>query len=311
MVGSVAKTPTCNETDFSTVIKGEANECKPDSAIGYATTTLDEPLTAGPITLEVPVFNLTPEPGEPARFGFVADTVPVVLTTHVRSGSDYAVEVSVHYLPESVEVLSTEATFWGVPGLAAHDNARSWPCLGGGYQNTAGLPCEPLKDEHPEAFLTLPTACGGEPTGIVTGLSYGEKQHFTDSFPFQPFKKCNELPFSPSVEVETDEHSAATPTGMTVKVKLPQETTVSGEPGALAESALKATTLTLPAGVQASGGAAIGLATCASSQIGFNGGEAFGELPVEALDRKQPLQPGSRTSAPTPQRSARSESSRR
>ena len=58
---------------------------------------------------------------------------------------------------------------------------------------------------------------------------------------------------------------------MTVKVKVPQDGTVSGAEGARATAAVKATTLVLPPGVQASGGASDGLLTCSTGQFGFNG----------------------------------------
>src|SRR6185312_15227858 len=58
--------------------------------------------------------------------------------------------------------------------------------------------------------------------------------------------------------------------------KVPQDTTLSGDPGALAEATVRSTTLTLHSGVMASGGAANGLKTCTTQQIGFNGGELPG-----------------------------------
>ncbi len=276
MVGAVAKAPQCSGTDFVAVVNGNGNKCRPNTAIGFANATLDEPLNIGPFTQEVPIFNLTPNTGEPARFGFIAHTVPVVLTTHVRSGSDYAVEVSVHLLPESIEILNTEATFWGVPQAPEHDSARSWPCLGGGYLGEEEE-CEKLEASEPRALLTMPTSCGGTPKATVSAVAWtGEEFTTTENiFIDEPLKEsfegCAALPFSPSIEVEPDEHSAATPTGMTVNVKLPQEGTVDGKEGALAESAVKKTTLTLPAGIQASGGASDGLLTCSSGQFGFSG----------------------------------------
>lgn len=280
MVGAIAKVPQCSGSEFVAVVNGKGNLCKPDTAIGFTNTTLTEPANIGTFTEEFPIFNLTPTTGEPARFGFIAHTVPVILTTRVLPHT-YAVEVSVHLLPESIEILSTQATFWGVPGAPEHDAARSWPCLGGGFLGEEE-PCEELKAKEPRALLTMPTYCGTEePEATVSALSWTpvksetpeKAEEFSDLWKLKPFTGCEKLPFAPAVEVETDSHSAATPTGMTVKVKVPQETTISGAPGALAESAVKSTSLTLPQGIQASGGAADGLLTCSSSQFGFDGEE--------------------------------------
>ena len=82
-----------------------------------------------PDTQAVPIFNLVPDPGEPARFGFEIHNVPVVLTTKVRSGKDYGVEVSVHYATEAANVLNSQVIFWGVPGDPRHDSERGWACL--------------------------------------------------------------------------------------------------------------------------------------------------------------------------------------
>jgi hypothetical protein len=286
LIGNVAKVPQCSGADFTSSVNGKSNYCTADTAIGYATVTLDEPATLGTFTQEVPLFNLTPSQGEPARFGFVAHTVPVILTTRVRSGSDYAVEASVELATQAAEVLNSQVTFWGVPGNPRHDSERGWNCLGGGYLVAEEeKPCEALAEEHPRAFLTLPTSCEEVPSATVTGVAWtGETLSKGFTFP-SAFGGCGALAFEPTVSVSSESTSAATPSGMTVKVHVPQETTLSGEEGALGESALRETTLALPVGVQASGGAANGLLTCTGTQFGFDG--AAEGLPESAqIDNK-------------------------
>jgi hypothetical protein len=286
LIGNVAKVPQCSGADFTSSVNGKSNYCQADTAIGYATVTLDEPATLGTFTQEVPLFNLKPSQGEPARFGFVAHTVPVILTTRVRSGSDYAVEASVELATQAAEVLNSQVTFWGVPGNVRHDSERGWNCLGGGYLVAEEeKPCVALAESDPRAFLTLPTSCEGAPVATVTGVAWtGETLSKDFTFP-SAFSGCGALPFDPTVTVTPESTSAATPTGMTVKVHVPQDTTLSGEEGALGESALKETTLVFPVGVQASGGAANGLLTCSGSEFGFDGGEVG--LPESAqIDNK-------------------------
>jgi hypothetical protein len=108
LVGNVTRVPQCTGAEFSTLVSGNANLCPPATAIGAASVTFL--LTGGPSTLVVPVFNLQPAPGEPARFGFEAARVPTILDTAVRTGGDYGVEVSVRNISEAVAVLSSRVT---------------------------------------------------------------------------------------------------------------------------------------------------------------------------------------------------------
>src|SRR6185437_11079827 len=222
--------------------------------------------------------NLTPSPGEPARFGFEFAQVPVVLTTKVLPENKYEVEVSVHYASQAAYVEGTTLTFWGVPGDHRHDASRGWECLAEGFQVkeiSEPRPCKPSEETEPKAFLSMPTSCEDKPVATATGESWpkkpeggGEPTEATfggtpeDEFAFTPFTNCAALPFSPSVEYEADHPQAATPSGMTVKVKVPQDSTLSGAEGSLAEAGVRKTVLTLPAGVEANAGAANSLLTC-------------------------------------------------
>jgi hypothetical protein len=82
---------------------------------------------------------------------------------------------------------------------------------------------------------------------------------------------CDRLPFSSSISVAPDGQEASTPSGLTVAIHIPQESTV--DPNGLAESAVKDTTVTLPEGVQLSPGAADGLLACSNAEVGFTGVE--------------------------------------
>jgi hypothetical protein len=285
MIGAVANTPQCSATEFTTILTGTSNQCAPNTVLGVASITVDEPVSLGTATFPLPVFNLVPAPGEPARFGFEVDRVPVVLTTHVRSGTDYAVEASVELASQAVNILSSTVTLWGAPADARHDNVRGWECVGNGiFMDALGdeRHCEPHSQPNPEAFLTMPTSCEGTPESIMTGETWpisGTLEELPKSQPLHkeyqftsPFTGCGLLPFEPSIGVEPDTHAASTPSGFTVRVHLPQASTISGNEKSLAESAVRETVLTLPAGVAASAGAADGLTTCSAGQLGIKSG---------------------------------------
>ena len=274
LIGNATATPKCSGTAFSSLAEGNSNYCPGNTAVGVATVDLTAPEDFNELIVSVPVFNLEPSRGEPARFGFEIEHVPVVLTTSVRTGSDYAVEVTLHQASEAAFVLKSQVTLWGTPQDPAHDISRGWECLDRGLwvaDAEPARPCSPLKAGQPTAFLTLPTTCEGKPTSTVTGEAWtGGKLEAVYPFP-SAFSGCSLLGFTPTISVEPDMQQASRPTGMTVKVHIPQTSTLSA--AGLAEADARSTTLTLPEGIQASAGAANGLLTCSAA-----GGPAVGEV---------------------------------
>src|SRR5439155_3245496 len=111
--------------------------------------------------LAVPVFNLEPSPGEPARFGFFAAHALVFINTAVNSEEEYAATVKVRNATQAAEVLGSLVTLWGNPGSPVHDSARGWLCVEGEAHAQEGeKKCNPdgLPNPRPErAFLLLPT----------------------------------------------------------------------------------------------------------------------------------------------------------
>ena len=148
--------PRCSDRDFSTKV-GNGNACAADTAVGVAVVHINEPANAGFILKSVPVFNLEPAPGEPARFGFEVVNVPEILTTAVASGGDYSVTTSVTNASQAAQVLGSTVTLWGEPGDPRHDHSRGWDCLVEGH-NVNGKTC-PEEPRHDVPFLSMPTAC--------------------------------------------------------------------------------------------------------------------------------------------------------
>ncbi len=301
-IGNPTAIETCSEGDFVALVL-ETNLCPPSSVIGVAEVVAYEPIE-GILTKTVPVFNLVPARGEPARFGFdVVGKVPIVIDTSVRSGSDYAVVAGVHNATETAGLLSSEVTLWGVPGDEPHDSSRGWECVeGGDYQKEIHKSCPGISEEPPNPFLTLPTSCAADPnsepvTSTMEADSWAQPGRFLASeyewlsAAGQPlgFEGCAELPFSPEIDVAPEASSAATPTGLTVRVKVPQASTL--EAGGLAEADIRDTTVTLPQGAQLSPSAANGLEACSEAQIGFTGLNAATQ--TDEFSEQQPSCPQS------------------
>jgi hypothetical protein len=283
LVGNPNAATQCTMANFFALLD-ETNLCSPSSVVGVVTVTADEPKLLQVFSRTVPVFNLVPAQGEPARLGFeVAGKVPIVIDTSVRSGRDYGVDATVEGATEAAGVLSSQVTLWGVPGDPRHDNARGWECVeGGGYDKQIGKTCPINSGLSEEPFLRLPGSCATDPLvePVVSSVEVDSWDHpgsfsgaeyaWTDAEDrLLGFTGCSELPFEPSIDVTPEEHTASTPTGLSVEVKVPQETTLqAGEP---AEADVRDTTVTLPRGVELSPSAANGLEGCSEAQAGFEG----------------------------------------
>jgi hypothetical protein len=275
LIGNPTAIPQCTTAEFYQTFEGKENFCPPDTAVGVVTVTAHEPATVGTSTLTLPIFNLEPREGEPARFGFYAvlANLPVFIDTAVRTGSDYGVTVSVNNITQTAEALSNEVTFWGVPGDARHDKQRGWGCLNEARNGTVNQPCLPTEETHPKPLLTLPTDCNTALATSVEGDSWAEPSNifdFTGKFtPENALTGCNRLQFAPEIKVAPDGQEASKPTGLTVDVHVPQE--VNNNAAGYSSSNVKNITVQFPEGVVLNPAAADGLVACPEAQTGFAG----------------------------------------
>ncbi len=278
LVGNPTPLPKCSMYTFTTT--GGVG-CPLDTIIGVSTSTTT-PVPSGPEIVRLPTAVMTPlislEPsvGEPARFGFATFAGQVILDTSVRTGGDYGVVVTVPDIPEPLGFVDSQVTFWGVPGDARHDSARGTQCLDGLEYFSTGHEASCPVQGKPQPLLDLPTSCTGPWQTNVEADSWENPGRFASSKPFtlqnsegEPVGQdgCNRLNFEPSINVAPDGQEASTPTGLTVGVHVDQEASLN--PTGLAESTVKDTTVTLPAGVGLNPAGADGLSACGEGEIGL------------------------------------------
>jgi len=282
MIGNAQAVAQCTIDDFNGLAQGGfENFCPSASVIGVASITFYEPAKfgVGLSTYAIPLFNLTPAFGEPARFGFEFLHIPIILDTSVRSdpGEDYGVTVSTHNITQLSNFMSSTTTFWGTPGDPSHDISRNWPCLAKGHWTQSGrkLPCQPLGQERPAAFLTLPTDCNAPFAPGVSGESWTDPEHPTPATfgPFaysleeggvpQALTACNQLPFAPAMQAEPSTDKASAPSGLDFNLNFDDEglTSATGR----TQSQLKNTTVTLPEGFTINPSAGVGLGGCTTA----------------------------------------------
>lgn len=273
LVGDAQATPQCTYAqfvNFHTLIIGNqgVNLCPADTMVGVSM----QEFLAGPVFFaeSVPVFNLIPAKGEPARFAFAIKGFPVILDTSIRTGDDYGVRVNIHNLSQvAATLISSVVTIWGVPGDPRHDQQRGWVCLVEGQQPGCG---PSLGSSLP--LLSMPTACEPfqAPVRMQSWQPAAEPLPPVDSAFEEMLDGCNQLPFGALVEAAPDVQSASSPSGLTVHVRVPQEAALNSN--GLTDADVRDSTVALPAGVTLNPGGGAGLEACSETQIGFLGKEA-------------------------------------
>jgi hypothetical protein len=282
-IGNATAVPQCTAQQFAIVLAEDINACPADTQIGVATVTFDEPVHLLLRTYPVPLFNLTPAYGEPARFGFEFAQAPIVLDTALRSGragtkeGDYGVTVTTANVSQLVNTIGATVSFWGTPGDPSHDSVRGWGCINNGIWATPsnGATCEPENQQKPAAFLTLPTNCAAPFATTVEGDSWpslGIPSRLLDPFTYSleeagapvALSGCNQVPFSPLIHSEPTSNSATSPTGLSFDINFEDEGLLN--PEGLAQSQMKKAVVTLPQGFTTNPSVAEGLKACSEAE---------------------------------------------
>jgi hypothetical protein len=268
-VGDPSAVPQCTLERFREKFEENLFEFKetcPDSSqIGILEVTI-----AG-LTFWPEVYNLVPQQGYPAEFGFRVLGVPVVLVPRVRTGGDYGVTTTFADIPDSFAMTRGRLTLWGVPSAPGHNGERG-PCWGAdGYSRGVAEGGECPVSAVGAPFLSLPTSCAGPLRFGARVDSYEDPGVYSEAQTTTPgLSGCQKLGFAPDIVVQPEPAQAAEPSGLSVEIHVPQ--TYNDAEG-LAESNLRDTTVTLPAGVAVNPSAGAGLAGCSEAQFGLHDDE--------------------------------------
>jgi hypothetical protein len=292
LIGNPEPFPRCSLADF---FQRPNPTCKPESVMGVAVTTVNEGGQVGLTTLAAPIYNLEPQAGEPARFGFLplGAAAPVYIDSSVRTGSDYGISTQVKNITQEAGFLSSTVTFWGVPGAASHDLARGYSCLVAGRKQSFEGPCEALRESAPPPFWLAPARCGQSLPSSLSVDSWDSPGSFVslNSELVPALSGCNRLPFEPAIKVSPDGSSASTATGLTVDVHVPQEESLNATGLTVAEP--RKIVVRLPEGVAINPSDANGLESCSPGLIGYLGRQTAPLLPDVTVSAFTPRIPGS------------------
>ncbi len=266
LLGDAQSAPTCSYSQLASV-----KRCPDATRVGQIVTQPD-----GLTQAETGIFNLIPEHGVAAEFGFQDGLAAphVLYASVVPTPAGYVLRATTKEIPQVV-LTDITATFYGNP--AVRDETESSE----GRKTGA----------TPVAFFTNPTDCGaheartttvhidswqapgpfldnGTPEGepLVQGENWVTAHSNPEESP--PVTGCNLLHFQPSgFTVKPDTTTADKPTGLTFDLKIPQTET----PGTLATPPLRDATVTLPEGLTVDPSAGGGLQACTEAQIGWLG----------------------------------------
>jgi hypothetical protein len=263
LVGTARGVPQCSMSVFLAIDQFR-NKCPDESAIGVISATVIEHQAFGVVRLAVPLFNLPPGLGEPARFGAAVAGVPVVIDTAVDPDNQYQILAKVSNVPQTAQFLSSTVAIWGTPGDPRHDNSRGWNCVWT-LENIG--PCQRPPSLQERAFLRQPVSCTTpfdfgvemEPWNAPRGSTVE-----TAEFSNPKMEACNQVPFNPTISSTPTNKSATGSSGLDFRLDMPNAGLLSKE--AISEGQAKKVEVTLPEGVTVNPSQAEGLGACSPSE---------------------------------------------
>jgi hypothetical protein len=251
-VGSAVATPRCTLTQLSS-----STGCPAATQVGHLTT---EPIN-GSTQIDGPIYNLVPEHGVVAEFGFVdvLKTSHVLYARVVPTPAGYVLRTVAHNVPQA-PLTRIVATFFGVPATKTGSGDASVAM----FTNPADCSGAPLVTTLYMDSWQNPGRSDSEGNPDLSDPSWTKASSSAPSGT-SPVTGCNLLQFNPTLSVQPDSSVADSPSGLDLELRVPQ----SEDPGTLATPPLKTAVVTLPPGLTVDPSAANGLGACSLAQIGL------------------------------------------
>jgi hypothetical protein len=270
--GSALAAPACTLQQLSAPGPRERgfSNCPVSSIVGYIETHAE-----AVVSVDSPIYNLVPEKGTAAEFGFVD-----------IQGDTHVIDVGVAPTPEGYVLRSTTreitqitldeiiADLYGDPAARDKTKQPDVPL----FTNPADCSNEPLMTtvyldswQNPGTYNADGTPdLEGDPGAWVKGETESAPAVSGCEALAELFK--TELVAHTEAETKGEATAADSPTGLDVSLKVAQEKEREETGGeALATPPLKEAVVTLPAGMSVNASSANGLAACSESEIGWQG----------------------------------------
>jgi hypothetical protein len=209
----------------------------------------------------VPVYNIAPAPGEPAKLGFViGKKIPVFLETEVAWESDFHDSFRIKLLNTAeASGLSTLISRLVTLGQTSGD---------GTYLTNPTTCYDPNEAPFEHLYSTWFRAESygtPNPTFPAGSTAVESKLPKVGGLRIQQ-EGCGTVPFNPSIDASVTTAEVDSPTGGTVDVKLPVDPATEGGTG-ISQSHLRKAEVTLPAGMGLNPSGAKALQACTDAQF--------------------------------------------
>jgi hypothetical protein len=247
LIGAATSAPTCSLIRLAT-----AAGCPTDTRVGLI-KTMPEALAG----IDSGLFNIVPERGVPAEFGFtdVLHNVHIIYASVVPTSQGYTTRATT---PETPQIALTDAiaTFFGNP--AAKDGGEAGTPM---FSNPADCSGQPLTTTiHIDSWQS-PASDNADGTPNFADPRWAGATAQTPAM-----SGCNQLSFEPTISATPETNRADSPTGLEVDLKVPQTT----GPETLATPPLKKAVVTLPEGMTVNPSSANGLEGCSLAALGMS-----------------------------------------